>query len=72
MAARGPVVKCRKGRNMPGNIRGICRVKRPEGMEDEIRVRDAGGYEWTVTLAVYRQRGYEPPVNELPWEVLQS
>lgn len=48
--------------------RGICRVKRPVGMEDDAIVQDVnGGTEMPLAESIYRERGYEPPYDDLQW-----
>lgn len=48
--------------------RGIYRIKNPAGMEDDAQVRDAnGGSEMPLGESLYRERGYSPPFDELPW-----
>lgn len=48
--------------------RGIYRIKNPEGLEDDAQVRDvAGGSDMPLSESVYRERGYEPPFDDLPW-----
>lgn len=53
---------------MSASVRGISRIKRPEGIEDDAVVRDVGGNEWSVSESTYRSRGYEPPFDDLPWQ----
>ena len=52
---------------MPGR-EGVCRVKNPDGIEDDDVVTDEdGGNELTVPESVYRAREYRPPFDGLPW-----
>lgn len=45
---------------------GTHRVKNPDGIEDGVWVADAGmGFEVSETR--YRERGYAPPLETLPW-----
>ena len=46
--------------------RGIYRIKRPRGIEDDAHVEDAGT-DMPLPESIYRQRGYEPPFDDLPW-----
>lgn len=49
--------------------RGIYRIKRPSGMEDDAQVQDiGGGSEILLPESDYRARGYAPPFDELPWQ----
>lgn len=50
----------------PSSIRGVCKTARPEPMEDDITVSDAGGTEWSVPVSTYIERGYEPPLDQIP------
>ena len=47
--------------------RGIYRVKNPEPFEDDAQVEDVnGGSSMPLSESVYRERGYDPPFDELP------
>ena len=47
---------------------GVCRVKNPDGMEDDAIVRDINdGVESPVSESRYRAQGYMPPFDELKW-----
>lgn len=52
---------------MSSGVVGIMRVKRPAPMENDVVVRDSGGNEWEMSESAYRARGYQPPVECLPW-----
>ena len=45
---------------------GIYRVKRPEGMEDDVWIEDSG-VGLHVSESRYRDRGYQPNFDNLPW-----
>ena len=48
--------------------RGIYRTKNPEGMEDDAQVKDVnGGSDMPLPESLYRERGYSPPFDDLPW-----
>lgn len=47
--------------------RGLYRVHGTEGRPDDVRIVD-DGIETPVDEQLYRTRGYEPPVENLPWE----
>jgi len=48
---------------------GIYRIKRPEGMEDEAQVQDVnGGTDMPLPESRYRECGYQPPFDALPWQ----
>jgi hypothetical protein len=47
--------------------RGLYRILGNEGRPNDVRVDDAG-ISVPVEEGIYRSRGYQPPVNELPWE----
>ena len=46
--------------------RGLYRVHGADGRADDVRVDD-DGIEIPVEEALYRSRGYLPPVDSLPW-----
>jgi hypothetical protein len=46
--------------------RGLYRIEVP-GSEGEVQVQDVnGGSEVSITESLYRMRGYEPPLKNLP------
>ena len=47
--------------------RGLYRILGTDGRPNDVRVDD-GGISLPVEEGIYRARGYQPPVNELPWE----
>jgi len=48
--------------------RGIYRSRMPEGMEDDAQVQDVnGGSDMPLPESTYRERGYSPPFDDLPW-----
>ena len=47
--------------------RGLHRIFGTDGRPNDVRVDD-DGISVPVEEGVYRARGYQPPVNELPWE----
>ena len=47
--------------------KGIERVKNPRPLEDGVVVRDSGDNEWEIAESEYLRRGYQPPVENLPW-----
>ena len=46
--------------------RGVCRIRRPVGMEHDAKVADSGTT-YEVPESHYRLRGYDPPFDQLPW-----
>ena len=46
---------------------GRYRIKRPEGMEDDVRTEDSG-ISGLVSESRYRARGYLPKFDDLPWK----
>lgn len=53
---------------MNGGRQGIERVERPNGIEDEVIVKDVNGEnEMPLRESEYRKRGYNPPCDKLPW-----
>jgi hypothetical protein len=58
-----------EGIGMAGNLRrGIYRTKTPDGMEDDAQVQDVhGGSDMPLSESLYRERGYEPPYDDLLW-----
>ena len=47
--------------------RGLYRILGTGGRPNDVRVDDEG-ISVPVEEAIYRTRGYRPPVDELPWE----
>ena len=47
--------------------RGLYRIFGTGDRPNDVRVGD-GGISVPVEEEIYRARGYQPPVNELPWE----
>jgi len=47
--------------------RGLYRILGTGGRPNDVRVDDEG-ISVPVEEAIYRARGYHPPVGELPWE----
>jgi hypothetical protein len=47
-------------------LRGVCRILRPDSMEGEAIIHnDDNDDEWVVSEALYRDRGYQPPFDDL-------
>jgi len=47
--------------------RGIYRIKNPPPYEDDAQVEDVhGGSSMPLSESIYRERGYDPPFDELP------
>lgn len=46
---------------------GIERIKKPDPFEDEVLVRDSGGNDRELPESIYRERGYLPLIESLPW-----
>ena len=47
--------------------RGLYRILGVGGRPNDVRVDD-GGISVPVEEGIYRERAYQPPANELPWE----
>src|SRR4051812_32541155 len=48
--------------------RGIYRTKRPPAMSDDVQVKDVDSVvESSIPEPLYRQRGYQPSFEQLPW-----
>jgi hypothetical protein len=47
-------------------IRGLYRVHGAGGQPDDVRIDDSG-IESPLEESIYRARGYQPPVENLPW-----
>jgi len=47
--------------------RGLYRILGTDGRPNDVRVDDEG-ISVPVREGIYRARGYQPPVGELPWE----
>ena len=47
--------------------RGVYRARRPEGIENDVWVTD-DTVDMFITESRYIYRGYEPPIETLPWE----
>ncbi|HTV31046.1 MAG TPA: hypothetical protein VMF32_25145 [Xanthobacteraceae bacterium] len=47
--------------------RGLYRILGTGGRPNDVRVDD-DGISVPVEEGIYRARGYQPPVGELPWE----
>ncbi|MEQ8334501.1 hypothetical protein [Nisaea sp.] len=45
---------------------GQYRIKNPDGMEDDVQVTD-GGIDMPIPESLYRNRGYQPNCDTLPW-----
>jgi hypothetical protein len=46
--------------------RGVCRIRCPPGMEDDVRVTD-GTITFGLLESQYCARQYDPPPEQLPW-----
>ena len=46
--------------------RGICRVKQPNPLPDDVRVTD-GTMTFEVSEETYVAKGYQPPLDSLQW-----
>lgn len=45
---------------------GIHRIRHPEALEDGVWVKSGTSFE--VPESSYRKKGYQPPLDSLPWE----
>lgn len=49
--------------------KGLYRINRPIGMENDVQVGDVNGdNDMPLPESIYRERGYQPPFDELPWQ----
>jgi hypothetical protein len=48
-------------------IRGLYRIAAQDQQPEDVRVDD-DGIEYSIEERIYRDRGYEPHVADLPWQ----